>query len=273
MAIMGIVVTFFTTTPIDYLLLAVTAVCATLAYFGKNLIPWLHSDSPPASLSLINIASGLLVALGAAILEAAGTFIVSGAIIWSVIWKVTAYTTGTYLISTFFAPPYSKERKRLFAGKAYISRYLKMAGAIGLFLFISIGVSAQGHFSQFFKKTNGTSVATLRTEGDKSFEWYVKPTAQLTAMNLNYNPDTKVMEATSFSAAGIGIGYQHYIEYNGALVNNYGINALFIINGANEEAGYGVAATVNALGFVNIGGGRDFTNKRWLILLGGSWNF
>jgi hypothetical protein len=144
-----------------------------------------------------------------------------------------------------------------------------------MMVLLSIGLMAQTHWSQFAKVTRGMSVAQLKGEGDKTFDWYVKPTAQLTAMNLNINPVTKMVEASAFSAVGVGIGGQHYVERGGVLVNDFGVNALFIINGAplNKQAGFGIAATINALSFVDVGGGRDFTNKKWLILLGGSWTF
>jgi hypothetical protein len=115
MALVAVVVTAFSTTPIDWLLMAVTAVCAVLAYAGKNLIPWLHSDSPVGALSLINIVSGLLVALGAGVLEATGLYLVEGVILWTVVWKVVLSVTFTYLGSTLFAPPYNTAKVKFFA--------------------------------------------------------------------------------------------------------------------------------------------------------------
>jgi len=107
MALVAVVVAAFSTTPIDFLLLGVTAICAVLTYTGKNLIPWLHSDSPVGSLSFINIASGILVAVGTGALEAVALYLVEGAIIWSVLWKVVLSVTFTYLGTTLFAPPYN----------------------------------------------------------------------------------------------------------------------------------------------------------------------
>lgn len=126
----------------------------------------------------------------------------------------------------------------------------------------------------FFDKVGGTAVEKTREEGATSSNWYIRPTAQLSAISLIYNKDTKQFESIAFKAAGIGIGYQHYVEQNGVLVNNYGVNGLVIVNSPeNEQVGFGLAATVNALGFVNVGGGRDFTNKKWLILIGASYSF
>jgi hypothetical protein len=116
MTLISVVVTVFSTTPVDYVLAAVTAVCAVLTYTGKNLIPWLHSDSPVGALSLINIISGVLVALGTGLLNGVAQYVLDGVILWGVLWKVTLSVTFTYLGATLFAPPYSTKRVK-FVGK------------------------------------------------------------------------------------------------------------------------------------------------------------
>lgn len=114
MAVVGVVVTFFSTTPIDFLLMGVTALCAVLTYAGKNLIPLLHSDSQPGQFSLINIGSALLVALGSGVLESVGLFLINGAIDWVILIKVVASVTFTYFGATLFAPPFNVTKKRIF---------------------------------------------------------------------------------------------------------------------------------------------------------------
>lgn len=114
MALISVVVAAFTTQPIDYLLLAITAVSAVLAYSGKNLIAVLHSDSPAGALSLINLVSGLLIALGTGALESVGLYLINGAILWPVAGKVVLSTVFTYLGATFFAPAYSTTKVRGF---------------------------------------------------------------------------------------------------------------------------------------------------------------
>jgi hypothetical protein len=152
-----------------------------------------------------------------------------------------------------------------------------MKKLILIMFLVAVGTTTfgQGVWSQFGKRTKGSPVALFKEEGDKTLKWFIQPTAQLTAMNLNYDSETKLLEATPFSAAGIGVGIQNYVEHNGVLVNNVGFNVLIMVNGSSavDKAGFGLAGTVNALGFVNVGGGRDFTNKVWLMLIGGSWNF
>lgn len=107
MALVAVVVAAFNVTPIDWILLAVTAACTVLTYSGKNLITWLHSDSPVGSLSIINIVSGVLVAIGTGVLEGVSLFLINGAIEWGILLKVVLSVTFTYLGSTVFAPEHN----------------------------------------------------------------------------------------------------------------------------------------------------------------------
>jgi hypothetical protein len=114
MALVAVIVTFFTQTPIPWLLMGLTAACAILTYFGKNLIPWLHSDSEPSQFSLINIGSALLVALGTGILDSVALLIVNGTIAWGVLLKLVLSITFTYFGATVFAPPHSTAKVAVF---------------------------------------------------------------------------------------------------------------------------------------------------------------
>jgi hypothetical protein len=116
MALVAVLVTAFSTSPIDWILMGVTAFCTILLYFGKNLIAWLHSDSPVGTLSFINIASGVLIALGTGLLDGVSQYLISGVIVWSVLWKLVLAVTFTYLGGTLFAPPYNTGKVK-FLGK------------------------------------------------------------------------------------------------------------------------------------------------------------
>ena len=114
MALMAVIVAAFSQTPIDYLLLSVTAVSTIWTYTGKNLVAVLHSDSPAGALSWINLASGLLIAIGTAALQSFGQFVIEGVVIWSIVWKVALSAAFTYLGGTFLAPPYNTTKARVF---------------------------------------------------------------------------------------------------------------------------------------------------------------
>lgn len=150
MMLVTVIVSAFSQQPINYLLLAITAVSTILTYSGKNLIAVLHSDSPVGSLSWINLASGLLVALGAGILESVGSYLVEGAIIWDIVWKVVLASAFTYLGTTFFAPQHSVAKVRGFISPAASKALKRSAAVVTLLLALSLGANAQSPFKGFF---------------------------------------------------------------------------------------------------------------------------
>lgn len=139
-------------------------------------------------------------------------------------------------------------------------------------LTVSLGAMSQ-RWEGFFQPKAGTTVdETLSREA--GHQWYFRPTAQMTAIQFTYNREKKVFEAASFTSAGIGLGYQHYVQNDGEWLNNYGVNALIIFDASqNSQGGVGVALTANALQFVNLGAGYNLTDKQFFILTGAVWNF
>jgi hypothetical protein len=114
MALVGVAVSFFSSPEVDYLLMALTALCAALTYTGKNLILVLQSDSPTGSLSWVNVMSAVFIALGTGLLQAASMIIVDGVIVWEALLKITGSIVFTYVVSTWFAPPYSLKSIKMF---------------------------------------------------------------------------------------------------------------------------------------------------------------
>ena len=124
MTLVGIFVTAWMAPPIDWVMVGITAVTALLTYLGKNLLPWftfLHSDSPAGTLSLINILSGFFIVVSTGLLDGLGQYLIAGVIVWSVLWKVVVSITLTYIIATWFAPPYTTKKVAL------IGRGVKLA--------------------------------------------------------------------------------------------------------------------------------------------------
>lgn len=114
MALVTVIVAAFSQQPIDYLLLAVTALSTILVYSGKNLLAVLHSDSPVGALSWINLLSGVLVAVGTGVLQSFALYVIEGTIVWSIVWRVVLSATFTYLGATFFAPQHNVTKLRVF---------------------------------------------------------------------------------------------------------------------------------------------------------------
>jgi hypothetical protein len=106
MTLVALFISMWTTT-INWVLLGINVVSTILSYFGKNLIPWLHSDSPAGQLSLINIVSGICVALGTGLLDGLGQYFITGQIVWLALGKLVLSITFTYLGGTAFLPAYN----------------------------------------------------------------------------------------------------------------------------------------------------------------------
>ena len=141
-----------------------------------------------------------------------------------------------------------------------------------LLLLMPVTLMAQGRFDGFFDKKTGTPYQ-LKTDGDQSYEWFFRPAATMTAVQFTYDKELKQFNSTTFASAGVGLGYQHYVEHNGVLVNNFGFNALVMFDGSQYEAGIAAAVTVNALQFVNLGAGYNFTVKQFFLLTGAVYTF
>jgi hypothetical protein len=139
-------------------------------------------------------------------------------------------------------------------------------------------------FKGFFKPVEkdlftNPNVMTLRgiTDTTKGV-WLFKFDAEITAIQLWYNKDNKKWESIPFSSVGPGIGYRHYIQYNGEPYCNFGVNALALIeydwinpSATENETGkvpVSLVGTVTFLDFVNVGGGYNFGSKAPLILMG-----
>jgi hypothetical protein len=113
MLLIGIIMTSFGQTPINYVLMAITAVAAILPYVGKNLIVFFTSTTPAGKFSWLNALSGLLIALGTGLTDYIGQYLFVDVINWAVLWHVVIGVTLMYVSSTYFAPPNSQSPKLL----------------------------------------------------------------------------------------------------------------------------------------------------------------
>jgi hypothetical protein len=93
----------------DYAYLFLAGISAIFGYVGKNIL------FVTATTALAKILSGLLVAIGAGITESIGLLAIDHKIMWLPLVKVIGGVLGTYLITTFLAPPavQSKQIKKI----------------------------------------------------------------------------------------------------------------------------------------------------------------
>lgn len=114
MTLVGVVVAAFSQGTIVWASLAITLVGTALVYTGKNAFKDLQSDSAPGTLSLKNIISALLIAIGTGVIQSVALIVGTGVIDWVILGKVVLSVTFTYLGGTLFAPPYNTVKKRIF---------------------------------------------------------------------------------------------------------------------------------------------------------------
>lgn len=285
MAIVGVVVAFFSTTPIDFPLLIVTTVCAILTYAGKNLIPWLHSDSEPGALSFINLVSSLLVALGSGILSYAGQFLINGVVEWSILLKVVLSVTFTYLGGTWFAPAHNDvSNRRLFEGK--IPGPSK--AIIFLLLLLPMSASGQDLFRGVLKMSRQNPAIINMVDHNKAIrdhrevgdfidhQWLIRPAMGISGFEtqLKVDPVTGEFPKKAFEEVALGLGFQKYKDIGGTPVNTIGGNLLFFFRSANiSKLQLKTAATFHFWSLADIGVGRDWSNEYWFLLTGLSYSF
>src|SRR5665647_493574 len=98
MTLIGLGVTFFNQSPVQWGLLGLSAIAVILAYTGKNLIFIFASDqtSGPNEFTWLNTLSALLVAISVAITESAAMLIIDKKIVWLALGKVVLGVTFSY---------------------------------------------------------------------------------------------------------------------------------------------------------------------------------
>lgn len=140
-----------------------------------------------------------------------------------------------------------------------------------------VAINAQSKWDGFFKPVENDlftnpDVMTFRGIDDPAAGvWLFKFDAQITAVQLLWDKENKKFLASPLSSAGPGIGYRHYVQYNGEPYCNFGVNLLCLIGYDWTEistANLSLAGTITFLDYINVGGGYSFTEKAPLILMG-----
>lgn len=128
MALVGVVVAGFSTTPLSWGVIIVTMIATSLTYFGTNAIPKLRPVSIPTTLSGRDIVAALLISIGNTITNSIGLIVIGteiSEINWLLMGKIALSVALTYLGSTLFAGPYST-RKVDWSYKARVAYSKKM---------------------------------------------------------------------------------------------------------------------------------------------------
>ena len=141
-----------------------------------------------------------------------------------------------------------------------------------LLFFISIAGYSQ-KWDGFFKPITKNEFLVRSNLADKAVTnvWLFRPAVTVTAVQLNWDKERKGFDATAFSSAGLGLGYQHFIDANGDTFNNYGFNALVLFGydlQTTEPATISLALTGSMFQYLNLGILYNFSGKMFGILTG-----
>jgi len=283
MTLVGVVVTAVTHGS-SWAIILITLIGTALVYTGKNAIPFLHSDSPAGELNFKNILSALLIAIGTGIVEAIATIVQNNVIDWVILGKVVLSITFTYLGTTLFSPEHNTQ-------KTFKIINMKNKTLLLAFLLLSCTLITQAqpkvnHWDGFFKNVPSElfvpEVTVPQLAGEEATVltpdvWLFRPAVELSAVQLVWNKESKKFDTGSFTSAGVGLSYQHYISNNGEPYNNFGVNALLLFDitptETAESTGIGVALTATAYQYISLGAGYNITNKTPMIIFGVSYNF
>jgi hypothetical protein len=131
--------------------------------------------------------------------------------------------------------------------------------------FVTINLAGQG----FFKPVPNDLFSAEQT-ADRTIKgtstWLFRPAITVTAVQWNWDKDSKMFNAQAFQSAGLGIGYQHFTTTSATdptPFSNYGANLLLLLG-----TDVSVAGTFTGFGIVNLGVLYNFTQKAPGILCG-----
>jgi hypothetical protein len=132
---------------------------------------------------------------------------------------------------------------------------LKTILLLAILLPMGLGANAQSKWDGFFKPV--TMETLQKAQGQKALPgaFLFRPTAALVATEYRLTDDG--INSNYLSKTGVGISYAHYIESEGEPFNNYSINGLLMFPTAGQT-NLGMAVTVSALRYINLGLGYDF---------------
>ena len=148
---------------------------------------------------------------------------------------------------------------------------------LGLFL-SGIGLTASAQkWDGFFKPVDKQMFSFKADEGQAaSSQWLFRPKATISAMKITQDKLTKEVITSSFTSGGVGIGYEHFTPVNGEPYNNFGVEAILLIDAIPTETtktGISAVIAVSALKILSAGPGYDFANKQFFALVGITLDF
>lgn len=103
--------------------------------------------------------------------------------------------------------------------------------------------------------------------------WLIRPTVQLTAMQIMFGETTEVK---SLSQVGTGISYAHFIDQNGLPYQNFSADLIVLYGTEFTDVAplkLSLALSVTAWQYLSFGGGYSFSDKKFFLLTGITYRF
>lgn len=151
-----------------------------------------------------------------------------------------------------------------------------------ILFFLAMILATTMSFSQnlwkgFWKPVTSDAVFMSSLRSDiGTYDWKFRPTFNVIATKLTLTGDAKVFNVGTLNAAGVGISIQHFIDVDGVPYNNFGVNAMLMLNtDINTEVDIAPSPFigVQALQYFNGGVGYDTGLKKIFFALGISYSF
>jgi hypothetical protein len=147
---------------------------------------------------------------------------------------------------------------------------------------LPLTVFSQSKFKGFFKPVpedllSGNVIYKIRSELTPPNAWIFRPAVSISAMQIMKSKEVgKQVDVTSFTKAGMGISYAHFVNSNGVPYNDISVNALFLFDvmpAGSTAINLSPVIAVAALNFVSVGVGYDIGAKNVFGLIGINYNF
>jgi hypothetical protein len=165
------------------------------------------------------------------------------------------------------------------ATDAGVAKFFK--GNKTMMLILILGLFGASAGAQSIFKPVPNNLFAVQEKGLKATEtpsvWLWRFSAEITAVELIYNKETKQFDSQPLSSAGPAIGYRHYTSLpDGSPYNDFGVNFAALIGTDITHitpASIKAALFINAFQYLNVGVDYSIGSKTFGILLGASVNF
>jgi hypothetical protein len=222
-----------------------------------------------------DLGKGLLIAFLTALLGGVLELLQSGELpvtwaMWAPIFELSLAAAVSYLLKNMFTnsegeimrSELSAERKRTERASRPPAPKKKrgITRSMMIVILLSLGatINAQSKWDGFFKPVTADRLQVADRSLSGAFLFRPAATIIATEFRLSYNDEGfDGIVSSPLSKAGIGVSYAHYIMSGEEPFNDWSVNGMLMFP-TNGNTNMGLAVTVSALRYINLGLGYDF---------------